>query len=139
MTKQDRKKLDQISNIAHKIRKGFESMSGLLNLTLCGYCARASVQLHIACEEHGIKVGLEQTDRHMFNTFAGHIVDITATQFDVSLPPVVVKEILEKADLDRWHRWTKSHASVKSVTDQEVFGATESTVKSDRKKILHYM
>jgi hypothetical protein len=75
--------LSEVVQIANNIRTAFEALAERSNRdkNLCGYCARASVQLFLAAQAKGHDVKISIGDGHIYNIFQDYIIDITATQF----------------------------------------------------------
>jgi len=74
----------KIKRIASQVRAAYEDIAGKDN-DLCGYCCRASAQLLLAAQRHGIHgVQIVLGSGHVFNVYDKHIIDVTATQFGVA-------------------------------------------------------
>ena len=135
--------LQKVKHIARGVRKAFEEIEKgdrgpfrVRNEMLAGYCGRASTQLYLACRRAGIRVGLKEGRGHMFNTYKGRIIDVTATQFG-ERNKVVVRKIPEsKHNLPEYHRQIGSHRSAKSGV--QVYGAIED-IRKDGKIVRKHL
>lgn len=82
-----------------------QSGRGLFGLSLCGMCAIGAARLFTRLQRLGLDVSLalaedeECSVGHCFVVCEGHIVDVTATQFDKR--PVEILELAE-APLEAW-------------------------------------
>ncbi|MGW8177497.1 MAG: hypothetical protein ACWGQW_01705 [bacterium] len=78
--------MERLKKVAEQVRKAYEEIAATenRNKNLCGYCCRASSQLLLAAQRHGIDgVEIVVGSGHVYNLYKGQIVDVTATQFDV--------------------------------------------------------
>lgn len=108
-------KLGKIKEIAKKIRKAFEEIEESETYNkgdLGGYCARASIQLYLACRREGIRISMVEGIGHMYNKYNGKIIDITATQFG-ERSKVLIREY--KKEPPEYHKYLRKHPSVISI------------------------
>jgi len=106
----------RVKRIASQVRKAFEEIAVVekWSYDLSGLCDRASVQLFLAAERHGIKgVSLVIGSGHVYNMYDSFVIDVTATQFgkkdSVYVVPFHIKE-MEGA-------WAVSNGPFKSFVD----------------------
>jgi hypothetical protein len=129
--------LEKVKKIAKKVRAAFEEIEekeyGSKYTDLGGYCGRASVQLYLACRRAGITIGLHEGYGHMFNTYNGRIIDITATQFGIN-KKVYVKKI--DKSLEDYHTTEAIHKSAKPA--ECVYGCPADTIR-DKRTVLKYL
>lgn len=98
--------IDYIEAVAHDVRRWAEIRArrghayGKHNL--CGWCARASAELHLRLRLAGIASEIRVFDGfvgHAFLYTHGHVVDVTATQFqELRDEPVVILTQDQAAD-----------------------------------------
>jgi len=115
MTGRQRRNLTEIKKIARFVRAAFEKIAkkDRYSTNLMGMCYRASAQIFLECRHKGIRVQIAKAPGHVFCTYAGHIIDVTATQFP-SKPAhsaVVVKPIPKYPP--RYHQVCSKYDSVK--------------------------
>lgn len=115
MTGRQRRNLIEIRKIARSVRTAFEKIAkkDRYSRNLMGMCYRASVQIFLECRYKGIRVQIAKAPGHTFCTYAGHIIDVTATQFPFkpAHAAVVVKPIPKC--LPRYHQASSKYDSVK--------------------------
>jgi hypothetical protein len=81
--------LERVKRLAEQVRAAFEERVGG---DLGGVCARASIEFHLAAERLGVSgVELCVGSGHIYNMYEDYVIDITATQFDVKDPVLVVR------------------------------------------------
>lgn len=131
-------KLKKVKKIAKKIRAAFEEIEKKeygRPSDLGGYCGRASIQLYLACRREGIRIGLHEGCGHMFNTYDGRIIDVTATQFGINRKVYVKKIPKDENGLEDYHMTEATHRSAKSA--EHVYGSPKDTVNDKRVVLKH--
>ena len=105
-----------IYNISRKCRKRLEKYAKDFNFpdNLEELCAIASATLFKEFEKHGIKSKIILNPFHCFVKIDDKIVDITASQFGVQYPKILIKKY-EKVEDNLWWKEEKSFTSIKRL------------------------
>lgn len=101
-----------VNDIAKRVRVWAEEQAVIRGFdeVLCGMCASASAKLHQELQEVGVESKIlyscsETYGDHCFVVVDGHIVDVTATQFEYfDFEPVVIRAI-NKHDVGHYRFW----------------------------------
>lgn len=86
-------KLQKLIKLARLARKHIEQLN-MFEPDLSGACGLASAHLLRLANLHGIFPEFRASAIHCWIYYHGHIIDITATQFDESIPKIFVSDEL---------------------------------------------
>jgi len=101
--------LSDVLSLARKVRNAFEEIGE--NKRLGGFCARASIQLHLAAERMGIRgVDICIGQGHVYCMYNDTVIDVTATQFGIedevfTSKILDLKETVNKDGVRRHSSW----------------------------------
>jgi hypothetical protein len=138
MTARQRRNIRKIKEIAESVRSSFEKIAGKGHWSrdLEGLCGDSAAQIFLECRREDIYVQIAQGSGHVFCMYAGHIIDVTATQFSSSrkkYPKVFIAPMPEAPC--NWHRIYKTFRSVKAM-DEAHWDIKGRNFKKYRKMIM---
>ena len=146
MTLEQRENLKRIHEIAKRVRRAFEVIATRDGKprNLQGLCGRAAVQLFLECKREGIHIRIANArGYHAFCVYAGHIIDVTATQFHklgVPWPKVLIKPIskVPYSYHDILAKYRSVFSAVKDTSYVKGLYYAGQCYKKDRKVVIEY-
>ena len=131
--------MTEIKKLAKKVRQAFEKIAEkepCIGTDLCGLCARASIQLFLEARRKGMYVGLIAGTGHVYNTYKGHIIDVTATQFGYKekVLCVPISKLVTGA-------YNTRHGRIRSVKDlsKKAWRVPEYKINNDREVVRQFV
>jgi hypothetical protein len=136
MTDLKKRNLKKIRRIARYVRKAFDNIAKAQGRSpnLGGFCGRSAAQMFLECRRKGINVQIANARGHAFCTYAGHVIDVTATQFGVC-QDVVIKP---RSQVTRpYHQVIAQYNSVHKAMSNVIMGLyMTNTYKDEDRKIV---
>jgi hypothetical protein len=129
----------KIKEIAKQVRAAFEEISN--NDDLCGFCGRASIQIHLAALRQGLKgVTLCVGVGHMYCMANDTVIDVTATQFGVEDKVLIVPLFDIPSKVKSFSPWSQQgrYSSIAQLEAENCMWSSKEDTDRDRLVVMRH-